>query len=937
MMSPTKLLLAGMLAALMVAPSGGADAAQPKGSSAARGGKKIRPLRAQTPDAEPVVRKMRKGGALLDAARKARGATRLTEEPNAPQDPAVAVPAPAEAPPIQQQPPIQPQSPPPPQPPIPPPPAQPSTTTATPRSAPSGLVDVPGEKEFNSCRKLPAGKRIVKLNLKPETEVSELISWISSITCTQFLIPSTTVLAGKKVTIISPQLITAGEAYRLFLATIEAVGLTVEPTDKFLRIVETNRVRFTGIPILGMDDEIPSDKRYVTRLIHLNYLDAADVTQNVLQRLKGEQGDIIAYQGSTLIVTDQAAMIRKMIQILNELDKPTGTDERMWMLRVNNTSVIEMANRLAEIFEVNYVGQGYRRSKTGAQAAPRPPAAAKPATAEGAGAQSQPSLERDMKITKLIPVERTNHLIVVAKPRAYEWLRMMVTKLDVPLGDDGLDRVHIYYCEHANCDELAVTLGAVTGVPVAISAMGRPSRGGAAAAPVAPRPSAAPGQETSENQLFEGDVRINYDRPTNSLVIVSSMKDFQAMRKVIDRLDQPRKQVYIDAVIMEVLLDKSRELGVAFHGGAPVGLKGAGDSLLLGGFRANQTLSPASLVAGDALNGLAGALFGPVLPSTSTRVFGTAVEIPSIGVLLQALQNNNDVNVLSNPYLIITNNEEGEISVGQNLPFPGAFQGGAGGLGAGAGLGGFLPSVSVQRQDVALKMKLVPSVNEHNLIRLEVDQEISDIVSANFNGLGPATSKRAAKTTVVTRDQQTVLIGGLMSDRTSESVQKVPVLGDIPILGFFFRHTEITHQKTNIIIALTPHVIAEPSDHRRVVEKKMRERREFIERFTAFQDDFKFGAEIDYSKKRGMLEQINRTVSEMEVEERSIMQMRDTELHQSMPIELPASGKPPAAEPKAATSGERDTGWVPQRRVAAVLESSFPDEPLDADALMATP
>jgi general secretion pathway protein D len=926
MMSPTKLLLAGMLAALMAAPTGRADAAQPKGSSAARDAKKVRPLRAQTPAAERVVRKMRKGGALLDAARKARGATRLTEEPVAPLDPAVAVPAPAEAPPI---------------PPPPPPPVQPSTPTVTTTPAPtsSGLVDVPGEKEFNSCRKLPAGKRIVKLNLKPETEVSELISWISSITCTQFLIPSTTVLAGKKVTIISPQLITAGEAYRLFLATIEAVGLTVEPTDKFLRIVETNRVRFTGIPILGMDDEIPSDKRYVTRLIHLNYLDAADVTQNVLQRLKGEQGDIIAYQGSTLIVTDQAAMIRKMIQILNELDKPTGTDERMWMLRVNNTSVIEMANRLAEIFEVNYVGQGYRRSKTGAPAAPRPPAAAKAATPEGAGALSQPSLERDMKITKLIPVERTNHLIVVAKPRAYEWLRMMVAKLDVPLGDDGLDRVHIYYCEHANCDELAVTLGAVTGVPVAISAMGRPSRGGAAAAPVAPRPSAAPGQETSENQLFEGDVRINYDRPTNSLVIVSSMKDFQAMRKVIDRLDQPRKQVFIDAVVMEVLLDKSRDVGVAFHGGAPVGLKDSDDSLLLGGFRAKETLSPASLVAGDALNGLAGALFGPVLPSTSTRVFGTAVEIPSIGVLLQALQNNNDVNVLSNPYLIITNNEEGEISVGQNLPFPGAFQGGGfgGGAGAGGGLGGFLPSVSIQRQDVALKMKLVPSVNEHNLIRMEVEQEISDIVSPNFNGMGPATSKRSAKTTVVTRDQQTVLIGGLMSDRTSETVQKVPILGDIPILGFFFRHTKTNHQKTNIIIALTPHVIAEPSDHRRIVEKKMRERREFIERFTAFQDDFKFGSELDYSKKRGMLEQINRTVSEMEVEERSIMQMRDTELHQSTPIELPESGKAPAAEPKAATSGEHETGWVPQRRVAAVLESHLPDEPLDGDALTATP
>jgi general secretion pathway protein D len=218
--------------------------------------------------------------------------------------------------------------------------------------------------------------------------------------------------------------------------------------------------------------------------------------------------------------------------------------------------------------------------------------------------------------------------------------------------------------------------------------------------------------------------------------------------------------------------------------------------------------------------------------------------------------------------------------------------------------------VGVQRQDVALKMKLVPSVNEHNMIRLEVDQEISDVSAPNFNGLGPATSKRAAKTTVVARDQQTVVIGGLMTDRASETVKKVPVLGDIPVLGFFFRSTTKSTVKKNIIIAITPYVISDLSDLRRVAEKKLRERREFIERYSALEDKMQYEATIDYKRKRGMLEEINRTAREIEQEEDEMRQIRarnsNEESVQLAPpsrrpsgpaLRLPVSTNPPPAAP----------------------------------------
>ena len=177
-----------------------------------------------------------------------------------------------------------------------------------------------------------------------------------------------------------------------------------------------------------------------------------------------------------------------------------------------------------------------------------------------------------MIISKIIPDERSNQLIVIATERSYQRVKRMVDQLDKPIeGGDG--RIHVYYCENANCDELAQTLGAVTGVAVSVSQGGAAAgheRGRQARRPRRrPRPRPGGQGQGIQNLLFEGEVRINFDRPTNSLIIVSSLKDYQAVRRVIERLDSPRKQVFVEAMILEVTLDKSRELGASFHGAKP--------------------------------------------------------------------------------------------------------------------------------------------------------------------------------------------------------------------------------------------------------------------------------------------------------------------------------------------------------------------------------
>jgi general secretion pathway protein D len=364
---------------------------------------------------------------------------------------------------------------------------------------------------------------------------------------------------------------------------------------------------------------------------------------------------------------------------------------------------------------------------------------------------------------------------------------------------------------------------------------------------------------------------------------------------------------------MEVLLDKTRTVGVSYHAGTGESVAGQ-PSLLMGGFNANNTMNPTALV--NNLGGLSAALFGPTTGTlgNSTLFKGLPINIPSFGVFLQLLQTNNDVNILSNPHILIMNNQEGVISVGEVLPFPGTT---TAALGATTGGGvGYMPFTSVQRQPVELKLTLTPSVNEHDIIRLEVDQEISDVTSQDYNHMGPATSKRSVKTTVVARDQQTVVIGGLMADRISESVTKIPILGDIPVLGFFFRNTIKSVKKSNIIIAITPYVVSDLSDLRRVAEKKLRERRDFIERFSSLEDNSKLeNLERDLHKKRGMLEEINRSVREMEEDEQQLRNINERDQRdESMPIEPKLVEEPSSTKEKdkrgadkAAAAGADDT------------------------------
>ncbi len=751
-------------------------------------------------------------------------------------------------------------------------PLPPGTSTVPAPTPPVGNAPpLPGEQEaLHECQKYPQNKKF-KWELRGEVDLMALLNSISPMMCRPIIVPGA--IRQSKVTIIAPDTVTAPEVYRMFLSALETMGLTVQPEGKVLKIIESNRARESAIPIYGGDNYPPTQDQFVTRLLRLEHVSPDDV-KAVLDRLKSRDGDITGYAPTnTLVITDLASNIKRMEDVVHQLDVPMG-GEKIWVIKLRTVSASDMASMLSSIFNVTKAGTA---PAAGAGGGRRGPNLASPPPAQGAahelvGSGGPPG--SDLSVSQIIPDDRQNILVIVSTENAYRRILALVKRLDqmsIRAGDSATDLVHVVPLDNANADDVAGTLGGLGAAVSRGSSSSSSSTPGSAPRPPTPAPSGGTGT-TSKTGLFEGDVRISSDKPTNSLVILASGRDYITVHELIKKLDMVRHQVFVEATILEISVDKTRKLGVAWHGGSTLNT-GSNQSLLFGGSEPSSDVN-SLLFSPSALSGLAAGLRGPAIPGADTILgLPPGTSVPSFGVFVQALQNNGDVNVVSMPHILTTDNEKATIQVGQNLPFPGSLGGfPTAGVPGASGATGTLPGAtfgfgtSVQRQDVALKLEITPHVSGSDYVRLEIDNELSDVSNPNFNGLGPATSKRTIKSVVTIRDQQSIVLGGLIKDSVSETVNKVPLLGDIPILGYLFKSTSKTISKQNLLIILTPYIINEPGDLRRIFERKLRERREFMERYSAFRDEKDYEAEVDYRRKRGLLEEINQTAHEAEDE-----------------------------------------------------------------------
>jgi general secretion pathway protein D len=611
-----------------------------------------------------------------------------------------------------------------------------------------------------------ADEATVALNFQ-DVEIAVLARFVSEVTGRNFIVDDR---VRGKVTIVSPTRIAPDEVYLVFQSVLQVKGFTTVPSGAVTKIVPIRDARESGTG----GDEV------VTRILTLQHADAAALLP-VLQPLVSKDGLLSAYPPrNSLVVVDAAGNVARLASLLAELDAPAGA-------ATYETVPLRFASAgtLAESLRAG-LAEG------------------------GDGALS------------ILADARTNTLVLGGPPAAVRRARALVERLDGTPAHDPAD-IHVIPLRHADAEELVRVLAQLLGLPVGPPPPPRPrgssfARAGRAAwgtgydggmgQPVPPpAPTAAsvapPG---GGGEPLEAPVRLTADPATNSLVVSATPQDWETLRAVVATLDVPRRQVFVEAIIVEATVDRARALGVEFQATTDLGEYGGLAQANLGTL-ASAATDPTSLP-------------GLLLAAASNRTvrLPDGREVPAQTFLLTALEADAEVNVLSAPNIVTTDNEEAEIVVGRNVPF----------IASRATSATNLENLftTIERHDVGVLLRLRPQITADDFVRLTIFEEVSDIEPVTVGGadpnlVGPTTTIRSASTAVAARDGQTVVIGGLLSDSLRGREDRVPFLGRVPVLGALFRRQDDRRTKTNLLVFLTPHIL---STDRQMAQNSLRQR-----------------------------------------------------------------------------------------------------------------
>ncbi|MBI4847052.1 MAG: SPOR domain-containing protein [Nitrospirae bacterium] len=428
----------------------------------------------------------------------------------------------------------------------------------------------------------------------------------------------------------------------------------------------------------------------------------------------------------------------------------------------------------------------------------------------------RPIVSRDGHVSAFGP---GNFLLVVDSALNMEKVMSILKLIDLPSAQEETAKVNVYFLENADAVTLAKVLeGILKNLQTAYKASQRDKQRAA--------PDSVP------------VLSVTPDKTTNSLVIVAPPSEYENIAHVIKTLDRRRKQVYVEAMIVEASIDKLRELGSKWRGT----VSHNGEPVVIGGF---GNLSSSSLLS--IINGLTGFTAGGMgnfidIPVTNLSSSGTAttqtLTAPGFAALFSLNDFKDAVNVLSTPQILTSDNEEAEIVVGENVPFISKRE-------RDITTTNTVLS-SIERKDVGIMLRLTPQITEGDYVRLDIMQEISalkDTPESVLTTVGPTTTKRSTKTSVVVKDGRTVVISGLMQEKDEESVTKMPLLGDIPVLGWLFKTKNVSRNKTNLLVFLSPHVVKESDQLIKITEEKQKafvEREKFYnegELMVRFKDD----------------------------------------------------------------------------------------------------
>lgn len=681
-----------------------------------------------------------------------------------------------------------------------PPPPRPSSRSRTTSRSNRSARQAPKLDEYLDLDPEVKGLQVKNFDL-PDKDIRDVVTLISRWTGKNFILDSK---VRGKITIIGPSQVTLEEAYHAFLAALNANGLTTVKSGKFIRIIESAEARRSPVE-LYTGDYTPDTPKFITRITQLQYINADEV-QREFRDLTTRQGKLFAYAPTnSIIITDTGENIRRIEEILRSLDIK-GFETSLHVLPIRYTSAKAIADMLDEIYEEGSSGRTSSSRRSRRRSTFRRSSLDK---TRGGGL-----------ISKIIPDEQTNSLVVLANAAGFRKLKQLVQKLDVKVTDTG--RIHVYYCEYAKAEDLAATLASLAGGGSGSSTPRRSTGGGNNNNRRNTRVSQPQGGPSSPvSAELEGGVKITSDSSTNSLVITANSTDYQTLKKVIRKLDIPRLQVFVETAILEVTLDDRQEVSVNLASSAD------GRAFTGGSITNNQAIT--NLLTGGIPDGATIPIFAG--SRIQADVGGTTVNLRSFMGLINLLTRTTNTSILSTPQIIALDNEEAEFKVQDEIPVQTSFTAVGGGASQLAGTA----TGSIERLKTGIEIKLTPHVNAASrTIRLEINQKVDSTkanteVPAALAQIQRATTTRETNTKVVVRDGDFVMLGGLMSDKIDDSESKVPLLGDIPILGWLFKSSIQSVVKTNLIILLHPRIIGTSYGAAQLVDEKMERRSRFIQ------------------------------------------------------------------------------------------------------------
>lgn len=586
------------------------------------------------------------------------------------------------------------------------------------------------------------------------------------------------------INLVSEKPVSKAQALDMLTSVLRLHAYAVVRMSTFTKVVPEAEAKQQASPVIA--ESIKGDQ-IATQIIKLNHESAAGLV-NVLRPLVSTNNAINANPATnTLIITDYADNLKRLARIVAALDVPSIGE--LDIIKVQHAIASDMAfviNRLLD---------------------------------QGAGINTPGS--NDGGKVFLLADARTNSLILRAPTSARGNLaRSLIARLDQPTALPG--NVHVVYLKNAEAIKLAQVLRAVVlgeagaatqnlnantninasattsqSSPVIQNSLSTPSVN--SSAPTALAPSTGLNQAPLAGGGMAGFIQA--DPTTNTLIITANERTYRNLRIIIDQLDARRAQVYVESLIVEVSANKAAEFGVQW-----AGLSGnTGNGMRVGvltGFSSggNNLATQATSILGKDQTAI------PVGNGINVGAFKQMNGQLTLGALARALESNTKANILSMPNLITLDNEEARIIVGQNVPFiTGQFTTPASGGGAGVN-----PFQTIERRDIGLSLRVRPQISEGGTVKMAIYQETSNIQESTSSGL--ITSKRSIDTNVLVDNGQIIVLGGLIEDTQSESVEKVPLLGDIPLLGYLFRYQTKRRGKTNLMVFLRPTVIRTSND-----------------------------------------------------------------------------------------------------------------------------